>query len=539
MKNLYIILFYFLFFPLKIFSQESLSEKSFHFADSLFIKNLDLKSGKVYIDSAIYYAKQTKSKKQLAYIYSSIGFFFNKKEAFDKSLFYFKKSNDYAQIINDLYIINSNYYSVSLIYFQLGNINESKNYLLKSFDFFIKNQETQSNRLALLNILNRLVIIEIINKNLNKAKLYNNLEFTYSKDSIISKEFHHMHSLPMKNKGIILYEEGKYIESVNYLNKSIYELRKNNINYWLTIVYSYIGKNYLALKDHKKSYIYFTKVDSIFKEKKMTDPLIRNGLENLNSLNKKYYSINKQLESINTLIEFDSLYKIRNINLSNEFYGNFINNELQDEKKILEERILFKDKFNMFIIVFFLILCIVFSVFFLNNRKKNKKQKLKFQEVIDFYIDEIRNLKKENKEALGIPLKQVSENLIDESIINNILIGLDILEKENFFLDIDTSLNNTANKLKTNTNYLSAVINTKKGMNFPSYINKLRINFIIKEIIENKRIRSMSMDGIANTAGFKTRQKFSDSFLEITGIRPSYFITNIEKIDMKNKGLKK
>jgi len=108
------------------------------------------------------------------------------------------------------------------------------------------------------------------------------------------------------------------------------------------------------------------------------------------------------------------------------------------------------------------------------------------------------------------------------------------LEKENFFLDLNTSLKSTAINLNTNTYYLSHVINTKKEMNFPSYINRLRINYIIKEIIENKKLRNMSMDGIANSAGFKTRQKFSDTFLMMTGMRPSYFISNIDKIDINN-----
>lgn len=116
--------------------------------------------------------------------------------------------------------------------------------------------------------------------------------------------------------------------------------------------------------------------------------------------------------------------------------------------------------------------------------------------------------------------------------MNEILFDLDRLETENYFIDVDVTLKSTADKVGTNTNYLSYVINSKKGINFPTYINGIRINYIVKEIIENKRIRLLSMDGLANTAGFKTRQKFSDAFLEKTGVRPSYFIANIDKVNM-------
>jgi len=538
-KNFYLLFIVVVFYPLKIYSQEEFSKKSFHYADSLFIKNLDLTNSKKYIDSAVYYAKKTKSKDQLAYVYSSVGFFFNKVKSFDKSLDFFEKSNDYAKEINNYYIINSNYYSISIIYFQLGNFKESKIYLEKSYNYFILHQKTQSDKLALLNILNRLSFLEGIDNNIEKSIFYNDLEFTYSKNPLIIKNYKYMLSLPMKNRGIILYRKGEYKESIGYLNKSINDFKNNDFYYWLAISYSFLGNNYLALKDDNQAYNYFLKVDSIFKRHKETDPLIRNGLEQLNILNKKKHNIGKQLESINTLIEFDSLYNVRNSSLSKKFYGEFLSEELKKEKIKLENKILFKDKLNFLFIIISIIIGLITIVFFFKNRKKHKKLNLKFKEVIDNYIIEIESLKSDNKSIenkleLKKELKKENEDFIEDSIVNTILEKLIDLEKENFFLDLNTSLKSTAINLNTNTYYLSHVINTKKEMNFPSYINRLRINYIIKEIIENKKLRNMSMDGIANSAGFKTRQKFSDTFLMMTGMRPSYFISNIDKIDINN-----
>ncbi|MBF0598327.1 helix-turn-helix domain-containing protein [Faecalibacter rhinopitheci] len=537
MKNLYFFFIVIFFCPLKIYSQDEFSKRSYHFTDSLFIKNLDLSNSKKYIDSAIYYGKKTGSKDQLAYVYSSIGFFFNKVKAFENSLEFFKKSNEYATETHNNYIINSNYYSISLIYFQLGDFKESKAYLIKSYNYFIINQRTQSDKLALLNVLNRLSFIEVINDDIEKSKFYNNLEFTYSENPLIINDYKYMLSLPVKNKGIILYKEKKYLESIEHLKRTISDFEKKNIYYWLSISYSFIGNNYLALKDENKAYSYFLKVDSIFKKHKETDPLIRNGLEQLNVLNKKNNNINKQLESINTLIEFDSLHNVRNTNLSKKFYGDFLSGELKKEKIELEKKIIFKEKLNLLVIILFIITCLFSIVIFIINKKKNKILKLKFQKVLEGYIIEINSLKKgslkkENKVEDKIIIKKLNDGFIDDYIINDILIKLEELEKENYFLDLNTNLKSTSVCLKTNTNYLSYVINTKKGMNFPSYINKLRINYIIKEIIENKKIRNMSMDGIANCAGFKTRQNFSDTFLEVTGMRPSYFISNIDKIDI-------
>jgi len=436
-----------------------------------------------------------------------------------KQLHYFEKSNEYANIIDNEYILHSNYYGISLIYFQLGNIKESQKYLEKCYAYFTKNQETQSNKLALINTLDRLVFIEVVNNNLLKAKEYNNLEYNYSQDSIILKYFPKIQSFSTKNNGIILYKEKKYKESIAQLNKAVKDLIKLNSNYWLSITYSYLGDNYLALKNEEEAYKYYKKVDSIYKVKKVTDPFLRHSLEKINFLNKKNHSIKNQLESVNTLIQFDSLYNSRNTNLANKFYGEFIKNELHKEREILQNQIITKDRFNVLILIVLVLAIIGSLIFYFRNKRKQKTSKLKFQQIIENYKSEIEKYKNDilnndDKKVIKPTIKTAAENNIDENTVNEILSDLDRLETENYFIDVDVTLKSTADKIGTNTNYLSYVINSKKGINFPTYINGIRINYIVKEIIENKRIRLLSMDGLANTAGFKTRQKFSGHYLK-------------------------
>lgn len=530
-----------LFVPKELLSQNDFSTKADRFADSLFIKNLNLTNSQSYIDSILYYASKVKTDKQFAYNYSSIAFFFNHIHAYDKSLYYFEKSNEYAKNIDNEYILHSNYYGVSLIYFQLGNIKKSQKYLEKCYTYFTKNQKNQSNKLALINTLDRLVFIELVNNNLSKAREYNNLEYNYSQDSIILKYFPKIQSYSTKNNGIILYKEKKYKESIEQLNKAVKDLIKLNSNYWLSITYSYLGDNYLALKNEEEAYKYYTKVDSIYKEKKATDPFLRHSLEKISLLNKKNHSIKKQLESVNTLIQFDSLYNSRNTYLANKFYDEFIENELHKERTTLENKIITKDRSNILILIVLVLAVIGSLIFYFRNKRKQKTSKLKFQQIIENYKSEIQKYKIERKfidnkinKKIKPTVKTTSEINIDENTVNEILYNLDRLETENYFIDVDITLKSTADKIGTNTNYLSYVINSKKGINFPTYINGIRINYIVKEIIENKRIRLLSMDGLANTAGFKTRQKFSDAFLEKTGVRPSYFIANIDKVNICN-----
>lgn len=544
-KKIFLIFLVLTFFPKNVKAQDYNSKKSFLYADSLFVSSSNLENHKLYIDSAIFYAKKSKDpNRQLSYSYSSIAYYYNTIKEFEKSIYYFRKSSTLGKKNNDSYIVNSNDYGISLIYFQLGNYDEAEKYLLNTFKYFNSNQTTQSNKLSLINIAGRLSFINVLKKNTKEAEFYNNLEYTITKDEDLLENFPYLKTFPDKNKGIIAFTNNDHIQAITLLTNSIESFKEQKNYFWLCIIYSYLGDSYLKLNENEKAVSNYSEIKKIFKEKKITDHLIRHGLEQLYKLNKQTDNISLQLSSINNLIEFDSLYNVRNTDLSNKFYGGYVNQELKQEKQLLEENITKKEKLSIIISIILVIVLVISSLLTYKNYINKKKLKKNFETVINEYIEEIKSLqsKKRNQTNSNIKsqesilrknfIRTNDDGFINENIIEDILIKLDEFENSLKFLDPNINLKNASILLDTNTNYLSFVINSKKGVNFPTYLKNIRINYIIKQIIENKRIRNMSMDGLAQTAGFKTRQKFSDSFLEKTGMRPSYFISNIDKIDI-------
>jgi len=87
-----------------------------------------------------------------------------------------------------------------------------------------------------------------------------------------------------------------------------------------------------------------------------------------------------------------------------------------------------------------------------------------------------------------------------------------------------------AKKLKTNTSYLSKIINNHLDKSFSIYINELRINYAILELKNNKRLRQYSVKAIAEDMGYKNADAFSRYFRAATGISPSVYIKKIDKI---------
>ena len=113
--------------------------------------------------------------------------------------------------------------------------------------------------------------------------------------------------------------------------------------------------------------------------------------------------------------------------------------------------------------------------------------------------------------------------------ITSILKKLDQFEEKKGFLQKDITLAILAKKCATNTKYLPKVINIHKDKSFVSYINNLRIDYILKELKENKILQKYTIKTISEEAGFNTAESFARAFKNKTGIRPSYYIRNLKK----------
>ncbi|QHI37093.1 hypothetical protein IMCC3317_24710 [Kordia antarctica] len=113
---------------------------------------------------------------------------------------------------------------------------------------------------------------------------------------------------------------------------------------------------------------------------------------------------------------------------------------------------------------------------------------------------------------------------IDETIVAAILENLQAFEIERGFLISKITLHDFAKKIKTNTKYLSKVINTHKLKSFRSYINDLRIQYSLSELKNNARYRKYTVKAMAKESGFSTAESFSKAFQKRTGKTVSNFL---------------
>ncbi|GAB4163640.1 MAG: hypothetical protein Tsb0033_24280 [Winogradskyella sp.] len=92
------------------------------------------------------------------------------------------------------------------------------------------------------------------------------------------------------------------------------------------------------------------------------------------------------------------------------------------------------------------------------------------------------------------------------------------------FLKPEFRLQNLASHLNVNKNILSQTINSVYSKNFNQLLNAYRISYALEKI-NDKSWQNLSIEGMAENVGFKSRTTFNKAFKENTGCTPSEYIS--------------
>ncbi len=120
--------------------------------------------------------------------------------------------------------------------------------------------------------------------------------------------------------------------------------------------------------------------------------------------------------------------------------------------------------------------------------------------------------------------QDAKKNIILKETEELILNKLKRFENSKRFNNKDISLSVLAGQFDTNTKYLSEIINSHYNMNFNTYINKLRINYIVEKLKTDPNFMNYKISYLADNCGFSSHSSFATIFKSITGISPVKFI---------------
>ncbi|SRX53929.1 helix-turn-helix domain-containing protein [Aequorivita sp. CIP111184] len=291
-------------------------------------------------------------------------------------------------------------------------------------------------------------------------------------------------------------------------------------NFLKMVAHDQLGKLFFQKQDYNKSIEDYQTALEISKklENKSYQSQISDNLSAVYLALKntaKFYSYKKAAQQLDREIETEEDQAINSI-------YNYVNNNHTTKRDSLKKMyvrnlLLLSGVFAVIIITWFL----------LRFRYRNRTKQ--YNSFIAYFENSLKP-----KEVL--PIKEVSKGLNIPQETENILVNKLIqFENSKQFTKQDMSLALLAAHFETNTKYLSEVINTHKGKNFNSYINELRINYIINKLKNNKTYLQYKISYLAEESGFSSHSSFATVFKAVTGIPPTVFIDLLRSAKKSSK----
>ncbi|WP_275315072.1 helix-turn-helix domain-containing protein [Tenacibaculum bernardetii] len=318
----------------------------------------------------------------------------------------------------------------------------------------------------------------------------------------------------------ILIEEKKYSEALNKIKQLSILSHKHDPN----------SGNYYYYKELTAAYTGLKKYDSAI-------AVMEKGIEIGLTKTKEFYLV----DDYKTLAK--TYKKSGNIKKSNEYFEKYVLNQtaLEKNKKNIinsfhnkELSSLESEKENqkkttkyLMITSSSIILLLVLYLLRLSSRKK--KDSDRFIKL----INKINSLEQQQK-IIDTKDKILEEKLsidINKETFNEILAGLHKIEEQHYYLKQECNSYNIARKIKTNTSYLSKVINTHYQKNFNTYINDLRINYVLLKLKKDSKFRAYAVQSISEEIGYKSTDSFTKYFRKRTGLLPSVYIKKLNSIN--------
>lgn len=476
----------------------------------------------IYSDTVIDLTEKIKDYKYPAEVYLYRAKYFGANGYYQSSMDELVKANEYAEINKNTEQLYSAKYFIALLKDNLGEFQETLD-LYKSIEKYREERylEDKNYKDKYLMSIFALGVSYLNNKLYDSAYFVKKKGIKLSledKDSLLYDRF-------LLASGSSQYYKAGYTSSLDSLLKfkKLYENRKSLINLLnFTAADSHLGLIYHEKGKIEESIKYFKKVDSITFATKNFFPSFREIYQILISHFKEKDNKEQQLYYVNRLLAFDSVVEKDTRYLYNKINKEYDTPKLLSEKeKIISSLKASKGRSNDWILVLIAVIGIAVGVAVFNYRKRNVYQK-RFEDLVDQQSKEDINEESSNSE-------ESKEIGISEEVVAEILSKLRIMEDKNRFLASNVTITSLSKQLKTNPNYLSKIINTYKNKRFNQYINDLRIDYVVKQLQSDSKFRKYTVKAIAQEIGFNSQDAFSKAFYKNTGLRPSYFIKQLEK----------
>lgn len=369
-------------------------------------------------------------------------------------------------------------------------------------------------------------------------------------------------------------EMGNFPNAIRNIESSLKyfgKINSQNGNRTAAASYQLLGDVYFKLNDYTVSEDYYRKAESLLNNGSCTLGLVYNGLGGIRLKQKNWKDAELYLKKAEKIADTSRSLKLKkavysNINDYYEGIGDNFKASLYAVKYIRaydsiaarNQSFAIKDfenpkgkankknaQMNGVKNAAIVILSISLVGLFIFIRRKQKKQRSKLRNIIRTQFNMIGNrthypLKQSGDfEFSNIFVEEIDEkdsetdrrrndSLMTPETESKLLELLEDFEKGDLYNNKGMSLSFLAGELNTNTKYLSYVINQHKNADFKTYVNRLRINYIVDKLINDEKYRQYKISILADECGFSSHSKFAAVFKAVTDHSPSAYIKYLD-----------
>lgn len=479
-----------------------------------------------YLDSVIKYSKDSKDKFFPAAAYCEKGDFLKKQFKFKEAMNSYKLAEIIALQTNlDYYYVVREYIGITKSE-DLGEYNEALEIYKECYNYYkTKDYRTEKYANDFQDIIFGIADCYKSLQNTDSTTFYNKLGFRESKITNNTA----LKYIFILNEGANQVLKKNYHAALDSINKALPHIIKNNDLGNTLAAYFYLGKAYNGIGRTETAVKNYLKVDSIYSTTKEITTEFIDGYPYLITYYKNIGDKENQLKYISKYMSIDSVLQRNYRNLNNLIRNEYDFPRLMYEKESLIKS-LKKNNLRSFWGIGILILVVLsvsifgFYQFQLKKRYRSRFEQImsdssakKFEETIPDKIDDSKT----------VILKNDNIGIADE-LVKEIIKKLDYFEKEKKFLKSDITIQSLSSLFQTNSKYLSKIVNTYRSKTFIQYVNDLRIEYAIENLKNDSKLRKYTIQAVAVEFGFNSAESFSAAFYKKTGIKPTYFIKQLE-----------
>lgn len=481
----------------------------------------------VYLDSAIFFTKDLKDIKFPAYAYSAKGHVYKKQFKYKEAIDNFLIAENIAKQNNQDLYYEIKFTIAALRSEELGEVDEALVLFKECFEHY-NNKDVRS---PVYSYPYQLVLFGLADAykalNVSDSATYFNKKGYIESKATNSQLTNALFTL---NEGANLIFKKNYKEALDSINIALpkvilYKDKGNTL-----AAYYYTAKAYDGLNNKKEAVKNFIKVDSVYTISKRITPEFMSGYPYLISYFKNNGDKVNQLKYLTKYMEIDSVLQNNYKELTKKLQYEYDTPNLMLEKENLIKS-LQEDKSKSYWSIGFLILIVLaMAGFSFYQYKVKKSYRARFEKIMQNNAEKNETETTQQEVDVFEANKSKTESIgINENLINQILKKLADFESTKGFLEPNITIQTLSDVFETNNKYVSKIVNIYKQKTFIQYINDLRIDYALTSLKEDFRLRKYTIQALAIEFGFNNAESFSAAFHKKTGIKPTYFLKQLEE----------